>query len=88
MCSPMAASSLKYSRMLGSIWVEKDFEASSIYDTYDEQSLGRMKFEKVPDGSWIRKAERPPAQARGQGQVHLGVKEEAKIQDMEGGLDP
>ena len=47
-----------------------------------------MKFEKAPDGSWIRKAKRPPAQARGQGQVHLGVKEETEIQEMEGGLDP
>ena len=47
-----------------------------------------MKFEKAPDGSWIRKAKRPPAQARGQGQVHLGVNEETEIQEMEGGLDP
>ena len=46
---------------------ETDFEAPTIYDTYDEQSLGRMKFEKAPDGSWIRRVERPPAQARGQG---------------------
>ena len=30
---------------------ERDFEAPSIYDTYDEQSLGHMKFEKAPDGS-------------------------------------
>ena len=35
-----------------------DFEAPTSYDTYDEQSLGRMKFEKAPDGSWIRRAER------------------------------
>ena len=40
---------------------ETNFEAPSIYDTYDEQSLGRMKFEKAPDGSWIRRVERPPA---------------------------
>ena len=40
---------------------KKDFEVPNIYDTYVEQSLGRMKFEKVPDGSWIRKVERPPA---------------------------
>ena len=39
---------------------ETNFEAPSIYDTYDEQSLGQMKFEKAPDGSWIRRAERPP----------------------------
>ena len=30
---------------------ETDFEAPTTYDTYDEQSLGRMKFEKAPDGS-------------------------------------
>ena len=45
---------------------ETDFEAPSIYDTYDEQSLGQMKFEKAPDGSWIRRVERPLAQAWGQ----------------------
>ena len=44
---------------------ETNFEALSTYDTYDEQSLGRMKFEKALDGSWIRRADRPPAQARG-----------------------
>ena len=42
---------------------ESDFEASTIYDTYDEQSLGRMKFE-APDGSWIRRTERLPTQAQ------------------------
>ncbi|KAL6326025.1 hypothetical protein AAG906_038517 [Vitis piasezkii] len=36
---------------------EQDFEAPSSYDTYDEQLLGRMKFEKALDGSWIRRAE-------------------------------
>ena len=30
---------------------ETDFEAPTSYDTYDEQSLGRMKFKKAPDGS-------------------------------------
>ena len=30
---------------------EQDFEAPSSYDTYVEQSLGRMKFEKALDGS-------------------------------------
>ena len=52
---------------------ETNFEAPNIYDTYDEQSLGRMKFEKAPNGSWIRRVKRPPVQAWGQGQVHLGV---------------
>ena len=44
---------------------EIDFEAFTIYDTYDEQPLGQMKFEKAPNGSWIRRVERPLAQARG-----------------------
>ena len=43
---------------------ETDFEAPTSYDTYDEQSLGWMKFEKAPDGSWIRRAERLLAQAQ------------------------
>ena len=30
---------------------EMDFEAPTNYDTYDEQSLGRMKFKKAPDSS-------------------------------------
>ena len=46
---------------------ETDFEAPTNYDMYDEQSLGRMKFERAPDGSWVRRAER---QAQGQGQMH------------------
>ncbi|WJZ85584.1 hypothetical protein VitviT2T_005110 [Vitis vinifera] len=40
---------------------EMDFEAPNTYDTHDEQSMGRMKFEKAPDGSWIRRAKRPLA---------------------------
>ena len=36
---------------------EMNFEALTSYDTYDEQSLGRMKFKKALDGSWVRKAE-------------------------------
>ena len=67
---------------------ETDFEAPSIYDTYDEQSLGWMKFEKAPDGSWIKRAEQPPTQAQEQGQVHPRVEEEAEIQEMEGVLNP
>ena len=30
---------------------EMDFKAPISYDTYDEQFLRRMKFEKAPDGS-------------------------------------
>ena len=67
---------------------EIDFEAPNTYDTYDEQSLGRMKFDKAPDGSWIRRAERPSTQARGQGHVYLGVEEEVEIRDMDSGVDP
>ena len=59
---------------------EQDFEAPSSYDTYDEQSLGRMKFEKGPDGSWISKVERPVA--------HPAVEEEAEIREMEGEVAP
>ena len=66
---------------------ETNFEAPSACDTYDDQSMGQMKFEKAPDGSWVRRAERPPVQARGQGQVHPKVDEEAKIREMEGGVD-
>ena len=47
-----------------------------------------MKFEKAPDGSWVRKAERAPTQAREQGQAHPRVEEEVEIQEMEGGVDP
>ena len=75
---------------------EIDFEAPSTYDTYDDQSMGRMKFEKTPNCSWIRKAERaqPQGQGQGQGQAHLRVEEEVEIREMqggvnlEGGLDP
>ena len=64
---------------------EMDFEAPTSYDMYDEQSLRRMKFEKAPDGSWIRRVER---QAQGQGQMHLGAEKKAEIREMEDGLDP
>ena len=64
---------------------ETNFEAPSIYDTYDEQSLGQMKFEKAPDGSWVRRVERPPTQAQGQEQVHLRVEDDTEIREMECG---
>ena len=64
---------------------ETDFEAPTSYDTYDEQSLRRLKFEKAPDDSWIRRVEQ---QARGQGQMHPGAKEEAEIKEIEDGLYP
>ena len=44
---------------------ETDFEAPNTYDTYDDQSMGQMKFEKALNGSWVRKVERAPTQARG-----------------------
>ena len=64
---------------------ETDFEAPTSYDMYDEQSLGRMKFEKAPDCSWVRRAER---QAQGQGQMHPKAEEGVEIREMEDGLDP
>ena len=33
---------------------ETDFEAPNIYDTYDEQSLGQMKFEEAPMDPGLR----------------------------------
>ena len=66
---------------------QTDFEAPSAYDTYDDQSMGWIKFEKGLNGSWVRKVEITLAQARGQGQVHSGVEEEVEIREMEGGVD-
>ncbi|KAL6336173.1 hypothetical protein AAG906_011055 [Vitis piasezkii] len=31
---------------------ETEFEAPNTYDMYDDQSMGKMKFEKASDGSW------------------------------------
>ena len=50
---------LPYSRFLTRVFKdvgvdlskETDFEPPTSYDTYDEQSLGRMKFKKAPDSS-------------------------------------
>ena len=58
---------------------ETDFEVPSTYDSYDDQSMGMMKFEKAPNGSWVRKVDRALTQAQGQGQSHPGVEEETKI---------
>ena len=41
-----------------------DFEAPSIYDTYDDEFMGWMKFEKAPDDSWVRKAKITQAHAQ------------------------
>ena len=59
-----------------------DFEAPKNYDMYDDLSMGRMKFEKAPDGSQVRRAQRPPPQPRGQGKTHPRVEEEAEIREM------
>ena len=67
---------------------EIDFEAPSAYDTYDDLSMGQMKFKKAPDGSWVRRAVRPPVQARGQGQAYPGVDKEVEIREMESGVNP
>ena len=66
---PVYSPTVVFSRVFKDVEVdlskETNFEAPSTYDTYDKQSLGWMKFEKALDGSWIRRADRPPAQARG-----------------------
>ena len=67
---------------------ETNFEVPNAYDTYDDQSMGKMKFEKATNGSWVRKAKRATTQARGQGQAHPGVEDEVEIREMEGGVDP
>ena len=46
-----------------------------------------IKFEKAPNGFQVRKIERAPTLARGQGQTHPGVEEEMKIREMESGVD-
>ena len=65
-----------------------NFKASSTYNTYDDQFMGMMKFEKALDGSQVRKAERAPTLARRQGQSYFGVEEEVEIREMEGEVDP
>ena len=87
---------LPYGRFLTRVFKDTDvdlsreinFEGPNIYDTYDDQSMGRMKFEKALDVSQVRRVERPPTQARRQGQAHPGVEKEAEIREMEGGVDP
>ncbi|KAL6327906.1 hypothetical protein AAG906_027314 [Vitis piasezkii] len=77
-CCESTTRVLPYGRFLTRVFKDADidlsretnFEAPSAYDTYDDQSMGQMKFEKATDGSW------------GQGQVHPRVDEEA---EMEGG---
>ena len=58
---------------------EIEFEAPNTYDMYDDQSMGKMKFEKASYGSWVRKVEKTPTQVRGQGQTHSGVEEKVEI---------
>ncbi|RVW64652.1 hypothetical protein CK203_066544 [Vitis vinifera] len=74
----------------GNLTRETDFEVPNTYDTYDDQSMGKMKFEKAWDGSWVKRAERALAQAQGQGQrqAHPEVEDEVEIREMEGGVDP
>ncbi|RVW88788.1 hypothetical protein CK203_034727 [Vitis vinifera] len=61
---------------------EQKVEAPSSYDTYDEQSMARMKLEKAPDGSWIRRADRPVPHPQAE------EDEEEEIGEMEGGVHP
>ncbi|KAL6340200.1 hypothetical protein AAG906_040636 [Vitis piasezkii] len=56
-CCESTTCVLPYSRFLTRVFKdvdidlikETDFEAPNAYDTYDDQSMGRMKFEKAPD---------------------------------------
>ncbi|KAL6339867.1 hypothetical protein AAG906_034955 [Vitis piasezkii] len=64
---------------------EQEVEAPSTYDTYDEQSMARMKLEKGPEGSWIRRADRPVPQAQAEEDEE---EEEEEIEEMEGGVQP
>nr|CAN79914.1 hypothetical protein VITISV_027399 [Vitis vinifera] len=72
--------------------VEIKLSPESICRILDIPSVGlrvyESKFEKASDDSWIRRVERSPVQAWGQGQMHPGVEEEAEIRDMEDELDP
>ena len=67
---------------------EQEVEAPSSYNTYDEQSMARMKLEKAPDGSWIRRADQPVPQPQAEGDVHPAGDEEEEIGEMEGGVHP
>ena len=95
-CCDITTKVFLYRRFISLVFKEVDidlskktnFEAPSIYDTYNDHSMGKMKFEKALDDFWIRKAKRAPTQARGQGQAHLGVEEKTEIREMEGGVDP
>ena len=58
---------------------ETEFEAPNTYDMYDDQSMGKMKFEKALDGSWVKKVEKTPAQVQRQGQTHSGIEEKVEI---------
>ncbi|RVX13120.1 hypothetical protein CK203_018040 [Vitis vinifera] len=60
---------------------EQEVEGPSSYDTYDEQSMARMKLEKAPDGSWIRRADRPVPHPQAE------EDEEEEIGEMEGGSE-
>ena len=50
--------------------------------------MARMKLEKAPDGSWIRRADRPVPQPQAEGDVHPAGDEEEEIGEMEGGVHP
>ncbi|KAL6324012.1 hypothetical protein AAG906_006283 [Vitis piasezkii] len=57
----------------------------SYYEAFLMKSILTRRWIHTPDGSWVKRAERPPAQARGQGEAHPGVEEEAKIREMDNG---
>ena len=74
-CCESTTRVLPYGRFLTRVFKDVDvdlsketyFEVPNTYDTYDDQSMAKMKFEKVPDGSWVRKVEKTPTQVWRQG---------------------
>lgn len=54
--------SLVFKKTSISLSRETKFEAPNIYDTYNDQPMGKMKFEKALDGSWIRKVKKEQPQ--------------------------
>nr|CAN75019.1 hypothetical protein VITISV_040230 [Vitis vinifera] len=56
---------------------EQEVEAPSSYDTYDEQSMARMK-----------RVDRPVPHPQAEGDMHPTVDEEEEIREIEGGVHP
>ena len=70
-CCESTTRVLSYGRFLTKVFKDvgldlsrkTNFEVPNSYDMYDDLSMGQMKFEKTPDGYWVKQVERPPTQA-------------------------